>query len=257
MAKTRQQYLADHNDDQSAALDAAVADAKNRESGNAKARVYRRIVEPALKALGIAVDLDADESEQTEAVTNAAQALVSGSKTGGKTSEVLSKVLAALKIDPAGDVDAQLKAVTDRTGELETQVATLQGENSSTKLGLSIQKAAAELGLNPALLENLKGIENLSTRKFKVKVTENGAEVEKEVDGWAIVGKDGDKETVKPFSDFIKPFESSLKTTTSTTSAEWIGAGASKPAASADGMDWLGGSAAKPATVLDVLAPKK
>ncbi|WP_155300950.1 hypothetical protein [Deinococcus kurensis] len=210
-AKSWDDYLAAADGDAEKAGKAARADVVERERQNSAARRFKDAYEPIVKALGLPESVDADDVDATRSRAQQAVTDLQGKSTAGtdagKKLEAAHAALKKLGIDPEklteGVAAAEAKfAQADKASTLEREVA--------------FGKAAQALGFDSAKLARaLRDEQGLPTLgKVKVKVTENGTEVEREQDAWGYARQDEQGQaTFTPLSEHpdVKGWEASLK----------------------------------------------
>jgi len=202
LAKSVAEYLAAHDGDATAALNAAQRDVVQREGQNSGARAFQRAYTKLVEALKLPV-----APEDADAASDAAQAAYRTLSEAGVTNEQLTAALKKAGLDPS--------KVAEQVAELRTQAAAA-AEGAQLKRELAYRDAADALGYDAGRLTKILRDEQGLPVKRSVKVTgEDGQE--KEVETWGIptldaAGKETAFTALNQHPD-VKGFEASLKKT--------------------------------------------
>lgn len=197
-AKTVSEYLSEAGDDKDKALELARRDVVAREGQNSKARAFQRSYSKLIEKMKLPID-----PEDPEAASDAALEAIKGMSDAGASSSQITKALSKLGLDPT-KLEEQITA-------LRTQ-AEAGVEGVKLKRELAYRDAADALGYDAGKLVKVLRDETGLPEKRKVKVTENGAELEREV--WGIPSENG---AFTPLTEHgeVKGFEAALKKTPS------------------------------------------
>jgi len=197
-AKSVAEYLSEAGDDKDRALENARRDVLSREGQNSKARAFQRSYGKLVEKLKLP-----SEPEDPEAAAESALEALKAFESAGASSAQITAILSKLGLDPT-----QLEA---QVGALKTQAAS-GGEALKLKRELAFRDAADALGYDAGRLSKVLRDEIGLPEKRTVKVTENGAELEREV--WGIPGENS---AFTPLTDHgeVRGFEAALRKTPS------------------------------------------